>query len=298
MLRRSFTIRNLNRGDEYVKRVFDTVAPQYDMMNDVLSLGVHRLWKTHYVSNVVQPRPGMKFLDVAGGTGDIALRIYDTLKEKTSMAFSGGSGPIGGSEIVVLDINQKMLNEGQARATRTGYRSPDLKWVCASGESIPFPDNYFDSCTIAFGIRNFSNRPKGLREAQRVLKVGGAINVLEFSSVECTALKLPYQLWSDVVMPAAGRALSDEESYQYLVDSIKAFPAQDEFADLMRDAGFGYVKYENLTGGIACIHTGVKTETVRHQPSSTCSPTDVEKLEEVQHEATRNINQDESNTKQ
>lgn len=260
-MRRCVTLCNMGRGDAYVKKVFDSVADKYDIMNDVLSLGVHRLWKQHYVSNCVQPRRGMKFLDVAGGTGDIAFKIYDTLKEK-GQGFGAGSqgGPLGaGGEIVVLDINQKMLDEGMARAKRNGYRDPNLSWVCASGEELPFPDNYFDSYTVAFGIRNFSDRPKGLREAHRVLKVGGVLNVLEFSKVDCTLLDLPYKVWGDFVMPAVGRAAGDEESYQYLVDSIRAFPPQEEFAQLVRDAGFGYSKYENLTGGIACIHTGVKT---------------------------------------
>ncbi|KAG5488964.1 hypothetical protein JIQ42_00583 [Leishmania sp. Namibia] len=248
--------RNMGLGDAYVKKVFDSVASKYDMMNDVLSLGIHRIWKKHLVDDCVCPFAGGKFLDVAGGTGDIAFRITDNIRAR-EQPFGLVPKALDGTKVVVCDINATMLKEGQKRAEREGYM--DIDWVCASGEELPFEDGVFDGYTISFGIRNFSDRPKALREAFRVLKVGGAMNVLEFSKVTCPLLRVPYELWSYGFMPQAGRILADEESYRYLVDSIRAFPNQEEFAQMIRDAGFGYVRYENLTGGIACIHTAVKT---------------------------------------
>ncbi|KAG5464384.1 hypothetical protein LSCM1_00568 [Leishmania martiniquensis] len=248
--------RNMGLGDAYVKKVFDSVASKYDMMNDVLSLGIHRIWKKHLVEYYVRPVAGGKFLDVAGGTGDIAFRITDSIRAR-EQSFGLVPKAFDGTKVVVCDINAMMLREGQKRAEREGYM--DVDWVCASGEELPFEDGVFDSYTVSFGIRNFSDRPKALREAFRVLKVGGVMNILEFSKVTCPLLSIPYDLWSYGFMPQAGRILADEESYRYLVDSIRAFPNQEEFEQMIRDAGFGYVRYENLTGGIACIHTAVKT---------------------------------------
>lgn len=256
MLRLSLRRHNMGLGDAYVKKVFDTVSGKYDMMNDVLSLGVHRLWKRELVDNCVQPLPGGKYLDVAGGTGDVAFRITDAIRahEKSSGLTPATSDA---TRIVVCDINQKMIDEGRRRAEEGGYF--DIDWVCGSGEELPFNDESFDSYTNAFGIRNFSDRPKALREAHRVLKVGGVMNILEFSKVTCSMMRTPYELWSRLVIPRAGKLLADEESYCYLVQSIRAFPDQETFAAMIRDAGFGYVRYQNLTGGIACIHTAVKT---------------------------------------
>ncbi|AIO02679.1 ubiquinone biosynthesis methyltransferase, putative [Leishmania panamensis] len=265
MLRYTRLGRNMGLGDAYVKKVFDSVAPKYDMMNDILSLGIHRMWKKHFVEDCVCPLPGGKFLDIAGGTGDIAFRITDAIcaREKS---FGLVPKALDGTKVVVCDINAMMLKEGEKRAEREGYM--DIDWVCASGEELPFEDEAFDSCTVSFGIRNFSDRPKALREAFRVLKVGGALNILEFSKVTCPLLSIPYDLWSYGFMPQAGRMLADEESYRYLVDSIRAFPDQETFAQAIRDAGFGYVRYENLTGGIACIHTGVKTTFIPIAPQT------------------------------
>lgn len=256
MLRYTRLGRNMGLGDAYVKKVFDSVASKYDLMNDVLSVGVHRLWKKHFVEDCVCPLPGGKFLDVAGGTGDIAFRITDVIRAREH-AFGLVPKTATSTKVVVCDINEMMLKEGEKRAEREGYL--DIDWVCASGEELPFESDAFDSYTVSFGIRNFSDRPKALREAFRVLKVGGVLNVLEFSKVTCPLLSVPYDLWSYGFMPQAGRVLADEESYRYLVDSIRAFPDQETFAQMIRDAGFGYVRYENLTGGIACIHTAVKT---------------------------------------
>lgn len=273
MLRRCVVQRNLGRGDEYVRKVFDSVSSSYDTMNDIMSLGVHRLWKDHFVSHSIRPRVGGRYLDVAGGTGDIAFRIADRVRALGGSLAVPGEGlgldvtPAPGvvpltSAVVVLDINAKMLAEGRQRALRDGYDAPStsLQWELGSGEALPFADGVFDSYSVAFGIRNFSNRLQGLKEAHRVLKVGGVLNVLEFSSnVTCPLVSIPYNLWSDLAIPALGGAISgDRESYQYLVDSIRSFPDQETFAALIGEAGFGFVRYENLSSGIACIHTAVK----------------------------------------
>ncbi|KAH9598235.1 UbiE/COQ5 methyltransferase [Trypanosoma melophagium] len=271
MLRCSSLCRNMGLGDAYVKKVFDKVASKYDFMNDVLSLGVHRVWKRHFVQECVRPRPGGKFLDVAGGTGDIAFRIIDEIRgvEKyyglapaaTNDNNTNTESFKNRTEVTVLDINESMLREGEERARREGYN--EINWIVGSGEALPFDDMRFDSYTVSFGIRNFSDRPKALQEAYRVLKVGGVLNILEFSKVTCPFLSLPYDVWSYGFIPQAGRMLADQESYQYLVDSIRAFPDQETFAEMIREAGFGYVRYENLSGGIACIHTAVKVDAVR-----------------------------------
>ncbi|EPY27995.1 ubiquinone biosynthesis methyltransferase [Strigomonas culicis] len=274
MLRLSSRRLNMGLGDQYVKKVFDSVASKYDLMNDVLSVGIHRVWKKHFVEDLVQPLPGGKFLDVAGGTGDIAFKISDIIKSRQE-AFGLTPAVTEGTKIIVSDINASMLEEGKKRAAREGYF--DVEWVEASGEELPFESDSFDSYTVSFGIRNFSDRPKALREAFRVLKVGGVLNILEFSKVTCPLLSIPYDAWSYGFMPQAGRLLADEESYRYLVDSIRAFPDQETFAQMIRDAGFGYVRYENLTGGIACIHTGVKVEKTPKQKNE-----DDELLKKVQ----------------
>lgn len=259
MFRYSLTLRNMGLGDGYVKKVFDSVASKYDLMNDVLSLGVHRLWKKHLVEDCICPLPGGVFLDVAGGTGDIAFRITDIIRsQERGLGVQPPSS--SGTKIIVCDINEKMLDEGKKRAEREGYF--DVEWLCANGEDLPFEAESFDSYSVSFGIRNFSDRPKALREAYRVLKVGGVLNVLEFSKVTCPLLSLPYDAWSYGFMPWAGRLLADEESYRYLVDSIRSFPDQETFVLMIREAGFEYVRYENLSGGIACIYTAVKTQPI------------------------------------
>ncbi|CCW63335.1 unnamed protein product [Phytomonas sp. EM1] len=266
MLKFSSRRLNMGLGDAYVKKVFDTVSSKYDFMNDVLSLGIHRSWKNHFVENSVRPVSGAKFLDIAGGTGDIAFRITDAIRRQEHLS---GLTPkiLEGTKVVVCDINQKMLDEGQSRAARGGYF--DIEWVCASGEELPFEDEVYDHCTISFGIRNFSDRPKALREAFRILKVGGVLNILEFSHVTFTPLKIPYSFWLSGFLPQAGRMLADEESYRYLAESIRAFPDQETFAKMIQDAGFSFVRYENLSGGIACIHTAVKTNVLTPKTENT-----------------------------
>ena len=255
-------------GDEYVKKVFDSVAPKYDTMNDVLSLGIHRCWKDYFVNNCVRPQPGARFLDVAGGTGDIAFRIVDRIRgegfiqgTKAHLAAAAAAQNRAPPQVTVFDINGEMLAEGKARAARTGY-ADDTEWVEGNAEILPFEDESYDSYTVAFGIRNFSDRPKALREAHRVLKPGGVLNVLEFSHITCPLLAMGYTAYSGIFIPLAGQVVAgDRESYQYLVDSIKAFPTQEEFANTIHEAGFGFVRYQNLTHGVACIHTAVKTST-------------------------------------
>jgi len=267
MLKRTFVRQNMGLGDAYVKNVFDKVAPKYDLMNDVLSLGIHRVWKDYLVTNCVRPQPGAKFLDVAGGTGDIAFRIIDQVRAtngagaaaamaSAAAAEAGKAAP--GPYVTVFDINAEMLAEGKIRAQNTGY-AKETEFVEGNAEVLPFEDQTFDSYTVSFGIRNFSDRPKALREAHRVLKPGGVLNVLEFSHVTCPALAVAYEAHSKL-MPLAGHLVAgDSESYQYLVDSIRAFPTQEEFANTINESGFGFVRYQNLTQGIACIHTAVKT---------------------------------------
>ncbi|EAN80003.1 ubiquinone biosynthesis methyltransferase, putative [Trypanosoma equiperdum] len=267
MLRRSGCFLNMGLGDEYVKKVFNSVASKYDMMNDVLSLGIHRLWKREFVRDYVRPCPGGSYVDVAGGTGDIAFRIIDEVRQ-LERGLPGLTPPdFRGVGVTVVDINEQMVHEGEARAAREGYDG--LEWIVASGEELPLDDMQFDGYTVSFGLRNFSDRPKALREAHRVLKVGGVLSVLEFSKVTCSLLRVPYDVWSYGFIPQAGRILANEESYRYLVDSIRAFPDQETLAEMIREAGFGYVRYDNLSGGIACVHTAVKTEAVPiHKPKS------------------------------
>ncbi|CCD14701.1 unnamed protein product [Trypanosoma congolense IL3000] len=278
MLRNSMRFLNMGLGDEYVRNVFNSVADKYDMMNDVLSLGVHRLWKREFVRDYVRPRPGGSYIDVAGGTGDIAFRIIDEVRAVEQQPL-GLTPPPTRVRMTVVDINERMIREGEARGNRGGYR--DVEWIVGNGEALPLDDMQFDGYTVSFGIRNFSDRPKALREAYRVLKVGGVLSVLEFSKVSCPLLKVPYDVWSYGFIPQAGRLLANEESYRYLVESIRAFPDQETFAEMIRDAGFGYVRYDNLTGGIACIHTAVKTGEIplrqRWPDEATC----VRKEEEV-----------------
>ena len=203
-------------------------------------------------------------LDVAGGTGDIAFRMYEKLKATT----------VAGSEasnIVVSDINPDMLAVGRDRADERGYvslpsfssRRPDtaygpaLAWQEANAEELPFEDNSFDIYTIAFGIRNVTNIPKALREARRVLKPGGRFMCLEFSHVEDAVLRTVYDAYSFHVIPKVGEIVAgDKESYEYLVESIRQFPNQEKFAGMIREAGFAYVRHENFTGGIVCVHSG------------------------------------------
>lgn len=224
-----------------VRGVFNSVASRYDLMNDAMSAGMHRLWKRDFVGSV-DTRPNMQCLDVAGGTGDIAFRLRDR----------------GAAQVTVCDINHKMLVEGKKRADDQN-RLTGIEFACGNAESLPFPDNHFHLYTIAFGIRNVTYIDKALQEAHRVLKPGGRFLCLEFSKVQPEAFARIYDAYSFHVIPRLGGLLAgDRDSYQYLVESIRQFPKQDVFADMIRAAGFAKVRYTNMTGGIVAMHSGYK----------------------------------------
>jgi demethylmenaquinone methyltransferase / 2-methoxy-6-polyprenyl-1,4-benzoquinol methylase len=225
-----------------VHGVFSRVASKYDVMNDLMSVGVHRLWKDAMM-DWLAPRAGQRLLDVAGGTGDIAFRFL-----KRAPAASA----------VVCDLTEPMLVEGRKRAEAEKL-AQSLDWVVGDAMSLPFPDHSFDVYTISFGIRNVTRIPDALREAHRVLKPGGRLMVLEFSQIPNDLMQKVYDLYSFNVIPALGQVVAgDRASYQYLVESIRKFPDQDRFAALIGDAGFGQVKYRNLTMGVAALHSGWK----------------------------------------
>ncbi len=243
----SYGFRTVSDGEkqDLVNDVFHKVARRYDIMNDVMSGGLHRVWKDAMVANLNPPRrPGFRFLDVAGGTGDIAFRI---------VAASDGQ-----AQGTVLDINGSMLGVGAERAAKKGY-ADNLDFVEANAEELPFEDASFDAYTIAFGIRNVPDIDKALREAYRVLRRGGRFLCLEFSEVEMPILDRVYDAWSFNGIPAMGKAIAgDAEPYQYLVESIRKFPRQADFAQMIERAGFSRVGYTNYTGGIAALHSAWK----------------------------------------
>lgn len=224
-----------------VHEVFSSVARRYDLMNDLMSGGVHRLWKSAMI-DWLAPRPGMRVLDVAGGTGDIAFRILDRTK--------------GRGEITVLDLTEAMLVEGRRRAAAR-QDADRLSWVVGDAQDLPFRSSTFDAYTIAFGIRNVANIPRALAEARRVLRPGGRLMVLEFSRVPNELLRRAYDAYSFKAIPLMGEIVtSDRASYQYLVESIRRFPDQERFAEMIREAGFDQVTFRNLSMGIAAIHSG------------------------------------------
>ncbi len=227
-----------------VKGVFDSVAGKYDLMNDLMSAGVHRLWKDAMI-DWLDPAPGVNVLDVGGGTGDIALRIARRLKGKAG-------------HVTICDINHQMLKAGRARDDFAKWDgSVGFDWLCADAEALPVPDRSMDAYTIAFCIRNVTHIDRALAEARRVLKRGGRFLCLEFSRVDVPLLDTAYDFWSFNALPEIGaRVAGDRESYRYLAESIRRFPPQKEFAALIEAAGFGQVKFRNLTGGIAALHSG------------------------------------------
>ncbi len=226
-----------------VRQVFNSVAPTYDLMNDLMSAGVHRLWKATLIDTVA-PRPGQAFLDVAGGTGDIAFRLVERL---------GGRPKI---PVTVCDINAEMLAVGRDRAIDRGLLNA-VNWNCGDAEALPFPDASFDAYTIAFGLRNVTHIDRALSEARRVLKPGGKYVCLEFSRVVIPGFDKLYDAYSFSVLPVLGQMIAgDREAYQYLAESIRKFPDQKTLCDKMTAAGFGQVSYHNLSGGIAALHTG------------------------------------------
>ncbi|XP_068665772.1 2-methoxy-6-polyprenyl-1,4-benzoquinol methylase, mitochondrial [Aristolochia californica] len=241
--------------------VFTSVASSYDLMNDFMSGGLHRLWKDRLVSKL-HPFPGTNHLDVAGGTGDIAFRVLESINSVSSRALRSGLTDEleSGTRIYVCDINPNMLSVGKKRAAERGLgENPILQWVEGDAEALSFPDDSMDGYTIAFGIRNVTHIEKALSEAYRVLKRGGRFLCLELSHVELPILKQLYDYYSFSIIPAMGKLVAgDQDSYQYLVESIRQFPKQELFAKMIADAGFRKVEYENLVGGVVAIHSGVK----------------------------------------
>lgn len=225
-----------------VQGVFSSVASKYDVMNDAMSFGIHRIWKDAMM-DWLAPRPGQKLLDVAGGTGDISFRF---LKRA------------GRGDATVLDLTEPMLVEGRKRAEANAM-SDSLDWVVGDAMHLPFENNTFDVYTISFGIRNVTRPQEALNEAFRVLRPGGRLMVLEFSQIPNELMQKVYDLYSFNIIPRLGQAIAnDRDSYQYLVESIRQFPDQDTFLGMVRQAGFENAKYRNLSMGIACLHSGWK----------------------------------------
>jgi demethylmenaquinone methyltransferase/2-methoxy-6-polyprenyl-1,4-benzoquinol methylase len=225
-----------------VHGVFTNVASKYDIMNDVMSVGIHRIWKDAMM-DWLAPRPGQRLLDVAGGTGDVSFRFLKRAGE---------------AQAVVLDMTESMLVEGSKRAEASSL-AESLDWVVGDAMALPFEDNSFDVYTISFGIRNVTRIADALSEAYRVLRPGGRLMVLEFSQLPNPMMQKAYDLYSFNVIPKMGKVIAgDSESYQYLVESIRQFPDQEAFAGMIRTAGFENVSYRNMTLGVAALHSGWK----------------------------------------
>ncbi len=224
-----------------VRRVFDSVASRYDVMNDLMSAGLHRIWKAYAVA-VANVQLGQKVLDIAGGTGDLA------------MAFAKLAGNRG--QVVHTDINEAMLSEGRRRLADQGVILPTI--IC-DAERLPFPDAYFDVVTVAFGLRNMTHKDVAISEMHRVLRPGGKLLVLEFSRV-APPLTKAYDWYSFNVLPRIGQMVAgDSRSYRYLAESIRMHPGQEELKGMLRKGGFGHVDYHNLSAGIAALHVGIRT---------------------------------------
>ncbi len=225
-----------------VHGVFTNVASKYDIMNDVMSAGIHRIWKDAMM-DWLAPRSGQRLLDVAGGTGDIAFRFLKRAGE---------------AEAIVLDMTESMLVEGRQRADATSLAN-QLDWIVGDAMALPFENNSFDVYTISFGIRNVTRIEDALSEAYRVLRPGGRLMVLEFSQLPNPMMQKAYDLYSFNVIPRMGQLIAnDRDSYQYLVESIRKFPDQERFADMIRTAGFENVAYRDMTFGVAALHSGWK----------------------------------------
>jgi demethylmenaquinone methyltransferase/2-methoxy-6-polyprenyl-1,4-benzoquinol methylase len=225
-----------------VQGIFGSVASKYDVMNDAMSLGIHRVWKDAMM-DWLAPRPSQRLLDVAGGTGDVSFRFL---------------ARAGDAEAVVCDLTEPMLVEGRKRA-EAEQMANQLSWVVGDAMALPFPDNSFDVYTISFGIRNVTRPQDALAEAFRVLRPGGRLMVLEFSQIPNDLMQKAYDLYSFNILPRLGEAIAgDRDSYQYLVESIRRFPDQGTFLQMIKDAGFENASYRNLSLGIAALHSGWK----------------------------------------
>lgn len=240
-----FGYKRVNKSDKagMVADVFHSVASKYDLMNDLMSLGIHRLWKRFTIDSS-GIRAGQQVLDLAGGTGDLAAK------------FSRLTGPKG--KVVLADINDSMLKVGRDKLRDMGLVS-NINYVQANAESLPFPDNSFDLVTIAFGLRNVTDKDKALASIYRVLKPGGRLLILEFSKPEYKVLSKVYDLYSFYLLPTMGKVVAnDSESYRYLAESIRMHPDQESLKSMMAQVGFEHITYSNLTGGIVALHRGFK----------------------------------------
>lgn len=240
-----FGFKTVATGDKQklVRGVFDSVAPSYDVMNDVMSLGIHRLWK-RFTVELAQLRAGERVLDLAGGTGDLAALMLPQLGEK--------------GRLVLSDINAAMLGEGRRRLLDRGLVN-GLDYVQANAEALPFAESSFDCVTMAFGLRNVTDKDKALASIHRVLKPGGRLLVLEFSKVQVPGLARLYDEYSFRLLPLMGKFIAkDEASYRYLAESIRKHPDQATLQSMMENAGFSRVSYYNLTGGIVALHRGFR----------------------------------------
>jgi demethylmenaquinone methyltransferase/2-methoxy-6-polyprenyl-1,4-benzoquinol methylase len=236
-----FGFRRVARDEKkpLVRQVFDSVAPKYDIMNDLMSLGIHRIWKRIFATRM-RPSPSKTLLDLASGTGDIAANWRR----------------LGGGPVLATDINAAMLSVGRDRAVARGFAA-DFAYAVADAERLPFPDACVDTVAMAFGLRNCTDKPAVLAEARRVLKPGGRFFCLEFSKLQIAAFEKLYERWSFEVLPRVGQAVvGDRDSYQYLAESIRMMPDQDTLAGMMRTAGLSRATHENLSGGIVAIHSG------------------------------------------
>ena len=239
--------KNIDFGNKKVKKtekqtlvnnVFNSVADKYDLMNDLTSLGIHRLWKDSLI-NWLAPQPYQKLADIAGGTGDISMKFLLA----------------GGCSAHIIDINKEMITKGKLKNNNNN----NLSWTIASAENLPMADNSYERASMGFGLRNITNRVLVLKEVYRILKPGGRFICLEFSHVENSLLKKIYDVWSFQFMPRIGQKITgDKEAYNYLVESIRQFPSQPELTQMFSEAGFSRVKYRNLSNGIVTLHSGWK----------------------------------------
>ncbi|MDC0969216.1 class I SAM-dependent methyltransferase [Alphaproteobacteria bacterium] len=239
--------KNIDFGNKKVKKtekqtlvnnVFNSVADKYDLMNDLTSLGIHRLWKDSLI-NWLAPQPYQKLADIAGGTGDISMKFLLA----------------GGCSAHIIDINKEMITKGKFKNSNNN----NLSWTIASAENLPMADNSYERASMGFGLRNITNRVLALKEVYRILKPGGRFICLEFSHVENSLLKKIYDVWSFQFMPRIGQKITgDKEAYNYLVESIRQFPSQPELTQMFSEAGFSRVKYRNLSNGIVTLHSGWK----------------------------------------